>query len=65
MLFPVNSRIADMFPGSPIQQFPDFDPVFADLGFDINGIIADAMHRISFFTGNFPVLPGISRRSVR
>jgi hypothetical protein len=30
MLFPVNSRIADMFPGSAVLKFPDFDPVLVD-----------------------------------
>jgi hypothetical protein len=29
MLFPVNSRIANMFPGSATPKFPDFDPMVA------------------------------------
>ena len=27
MLFPLNSRLADFFPGSPAEKFPDFDRV--------------------------------------
>ena len=65
MHFPVNSRLADFFPGSAMPNFPVRAPEFWSENTDMKRLLKMRHTAAQIFTGNFPVLPGISDRRVR